>query len=1013
MSDLPKLIHRYEFVERLGRGGMGELYLARDPLLDRYVAIKVLRAGIEGDELRERFAREAKSAARLAHVNIVTIFDVGEHNGMPYIAMEYVRGETLSQIIKRKPDLPLGTKLNYIDELCAGLAHAHRAGIVHRDIKPANLMLSADGTLKILDFGIARLGDSSMTEVGMIMGTLNYMSPEQITGQPVDHRSDIFAVGAVSYELLTYEQAFPGGIDSGVLGRIMEVRFKPLNTVASRIDPNLARVIERALARNPNDRYPDLTSMREDLARVRQRMDPRLLDPQGAEENDDTLAIEAPSGAPRTPRRGTDRSEIRRRREEELSNSLNAAREAFADGRYEEASASCERVLIIQPENEEALNLIEQARAAIERQQLHEWIHRAQTAFDQGDLVRARDLVSFALSLDTASPDAHKLRAAIEKAHHRQELDDALARGRVALASGDAVGAVAAAQEALRLDPNDAQAGALKRDADAVIVKQRKQAEDDRRAREIVPEARRRFAKGEMADAIALLQAFWPPHPAVTDALQELRAEAKVLRERELERERQVLAELQQARAALASDDLIAAAAAVARARGVLPTHQGITAVGRAIDARYTELAAKKKAEEEAWRLADEQARLRAEQQARERAAEDARRKEEEARHAEQARRKADEERRQAEEARRRKEEEDRLAAEEEKRRKAEEAARRQAEQARIEAENEERRRAEEAKRKAEAEAKRKADDERRRLAEEEKRQKAEEEQRRKEAEQRRQDEERLRKEDERKRREDAQRVKAQEEQRRKAELDQRRKEEEQRRAAEDEQRRKAQEAARKAAEQEQRRKAEEQRRLQDDEDRDRPTVAAVSDETISPPTFIPPTSEGRPPPPAPPVGPVPPPAIDSGRPKPAAARVAVAAVAVAALTAVLYWATSGDDRPVADNTTAAVTSVVTSVPPTTTTISAGIPTGLLVVDASPWAEIVEIVGDAGQVTLPAAHTPLAVTVPEGEYRITLRHPRDRSARTLRARVTTGQPARAFAEFSAIDVDAYFRRSGS
>src|SRR5687768_294536 len=142
MSDLPKLIHRYEIVDRLGRGGMGELYLGRDPLLDRFVAIKVLRAGFEGDELRERFAREARSAARLAHVNIVTIYDVGDDGGQPYIAMEYVPAQTVLQIIQRKTELPLGTKLQYIDELCAGLAHAHKAGIVHRDIKPANLIIS-------------------------------------------------------------------------------------------------------------------------------------------------------------------------------------------------------------------------------------------------------------------------------------------------------------------------------------------------------------------------------------------------------------------------------------------------------------------------------------------------------------------------------------------------------------------------------------------------------------------------------------------------------------------------------------------------------------------------------------------------------------------------------------------------------------------------------------------------------------------------------------------------------
>src|SRR5215207_4528986 len=196
---------------------MGELYLASDPLLDRLVAIKVLRTGFDSAELRERFAREARSAARLTHVNIVTIYDVGVHEGQPFLAMEYVRGETLLQKVRRQKELSLGTRLQYVEELCAGLAHAHEAGIIHRDIKPANLIVAPSGTLKILDFGLARLADSSsMTQSGTVMGTLNYMSPEQITGQPLDRRSDMFAVGAVFYELLSYQQAFPGGIDSGV-----------------------------------------------------------------------------------------------------------------------------------------------------------------------------------------------------------------------------------------------------------------------------------------------------------------------------------------------------------------------------------------------------------------------------------------------------------------------------------------------------------------------------------------------------------------------------------------------------------------------------------------------------------------------------------------------------------------------------------------------------------------------------------------------------------------------------
>src|SRR5262245_59813553 len=214
MSRAPSSIGRYSIVEVIGHGGMGALYLAWDPKLERQIAIKVLKEDV--DELRERFAREAKSAARLRHPHIVTIFELGEHEGQPYIAMEYIRGRTLAQIIRAGEHMPLGRTLEWMTALCDGLAFAHRAGIIHRDVKPANIMVDEQGSLKILDFGIARLAEASgFTQTGMMMGTLNYMSPEQVSGMSVDHRSDIFAVGLVFYELLTQKEAFPGTVSTG------------------------------------------------------------------------------------------------------------------------------------------------------------------------------------------------------------------------------------------------------------------------------------------------------------------------------------------------------------------------------------------------------------------------------------------------------------------------------------------------------------------------------------------------------------------------------------------------------------------------------------------------------------------------------------------------------------------------------------------------------------------------------------------------------------------------------
>ena len=233
---IPRALGRYEVVDLIGQGGMGALYRARDPRIGRYVAIKLLRPGYDTPELRDRFSREAAAAGSLSHPNIVTIYDVGEHDGMPFIAMEYVRGETFADLVCLRPPLAIARKVQLMEEVCAGLAHAHEAGIVHRDIKPANLIVGPEGTVKILDFGIAKLTDAGITLPGAIMGTLNYMSPEQVKGTPVDARADIFAVGAVLYELLSHQQAFPSQVPTEVLNLILHGEPTPI-TVLSDLDP--------------------------------------------------------------------------------------------------------------------------------------------------------------------------------------------------------------------------------------------------------------------------------------------------------------------------------------------------------------------------------------------------------------------------------------------------------------------------------------------------------------------------------------------------------------------------------------------------------------------------------------------------------------------------------------------------------------------------------------------------------------------------------------------------------
>ncbi len=206
----PETVGRYQILQRLGQGAMGQVFLAFDPSIGRQVAVKVLRDA-DSEHLHTQFMREGQAAGRLNHPSIAAVYDAGEAYGVVYIVMEYVEGTSLGTLIHDRAPLPFVIKLGLIEQLCRGLAYAHAQNVIHRDVKPNNCLVTSAGVLKILDFGIARLADvSGLTEAGMLMGTANYMSPEQVEGKPIDARADIFAVGVVAYELLAYRMPFAG-----------------------------------------------------------------------------------------------------------------------------------------------------------------------------------------------------------------------------------------------------------------------------------------------------------------------------------------------------------------------------------------------------------------------------------------------------------------------------------------------------------------------------------------------------------------------------------------------------------------------------------------------------------------------------------------------------------------------------------------------------------------------------------------------------------------------------------
>ena len=412
----PIQIRKYEIVRRLGHGGMGTVYLARDPDLDRLLAIKVLRDPLFDEELLQRFLREARAAANLRHDNIITVYEVGQHEHQPFMAMEYVDGTSLADVIRSRPSLTLGDKLSYIDQICSGLHYAHGEGLVHRDIKPANLMVDRHGVIRILDFGIARIQGSGMTRDGAMIGTLNYMSPEQMLGRPVDYRSDIFAVGAVAYELLAYQQAFGGTLDDGLLHRLPHEDPPSLDELCPGLPSELVRIVMRALAKRPEDRFANLEEARVAVREIRRNLDPEI---------ERTILAprhrNLPGAQSSAPGSSAERRELLERRARQIAVHRDAAQAAFARHDLDSAIAACEDALTLDPDDAKALQLL-------------------------GEIQRAKQ------RRDQESKERHERERTV-----RQRIADADLR----LSRGDVSAAAAALQQALAMDPQNPAALAL------------------------------------------------------------------------------------------------------------------------------------------------------------------------------------------------------------------------------------------------------------------------------------------------------------------------------------------------------------------------------------------------------------------------------------------------------------------------------------------------------------------------------------------------------------------------
>ena len=265
-----KINDRYEIIRSIGEGGMANVYLGYDTILDRNVAVKVLRGDLAGDEkFVRRFQREALSASSLSHPNIVEMYDVGEDNGIYYIVMEYIEGETLKQLLKRRGRLTLSEAIDIMLQLTDGMASAHDAYIIHRDLKPQNIMIKDDGQIKITDFGIAMaLNSTQLTQTNSVMGSVHYLPPEQAAGKGSTIRSDIYSMGIIFYELLTGELPFRGYNAVEIALKQMKEEIPDVREFNKEIPTSVYNVIRRATAKNPKNRYSDAREMHDDLLTV-------------------------------------------------------------------------------------------------------------------------------------------------------------------------------------------------------------------------------------------------------------------------------------------------------------------------------------------------------------------------------------------------------------------------------------------------------------------------------------------------------------------------------------------------------------------------------------------------------------------------------------------------------------------------------------------------------------------------------------------------------------------------
>ena len=480
-------VGKYEILSEIGRGAMGAVYKARDPFIGRLVALKTITTGLSAQaNSLERFYQEARSAGALQHPHIVTIYELGHENNTPFIAMEYIEGESLDDVIGQRQILPLSVKLGYIVHVCDALSYAHQHNVVHRDIKPGNIMVAKEGTVKVVDFGIARLTDMSLTQPNMMIGSRAYMSPELYKGERADARADIWALGVTLYELLAYRRPFVADSEAELMFHIMSDIPPGLQSLGVWCPGELPHIIGKMLEKKAEERYQSMDDVLRDLEPV-----------------------------------------WKSAQQSTVSGLLADSQALIAASDLQRAQGLLRKALKVDAGSTQAKSLLEKVTAELRRSQIlpkvNEHLERGRSFLCTGKLREARAEVEAALGLDSRHEPAQRMFAEVEAATARaQEVEQKLRLTKQRLAEGALTEAAAALGQALELDSANVRGQELKRQ----IEEERNRREKRKKLSEVLHHARTLWTALNYEECLQ----------ALTEGLREFPAEPELVKLQEMAR---------------------------------------------------------------------------------------------------------------------------------------------------------------------------------------------------------------------------------------------------------------------------------------------------------------------------------------------------------------------------------------------------------------------------------------------------------------------------------------------